>query len=131
MTESMREKIFGKEWSGCSNHDCIVTGPKKGMGTNGSCGCLHSASRTQLSILKSRLQSLLADSQPQQWIKCSDRLPTSADGDANRHVWFWSSITSSRPWLTSVDQLAITRSIDGHKGCFWMHTRLKRPEPPK
>jgi len=24
---------------GCSNHGCVVTGPKKGMGTNASCQC--------------------------------------------------------------------------------------------
>jgi len=54
----IRDRLFSG-WQGCSNHDCIITGPKKGMGTNGSCGCLHNASRTQLSILKARIQSMM------------------------------------------------------------------------
>ena len=55
-----RQKLFDG-WKGCSNHNCIVTGPKKGMGTNGSCGCLVGASRTQLHILHSKLASILRE----------------------------------------------------------------------
>ena len=55
---NIREKLFSG-WHGCSNHGCIVTGPKKGIGTNGSCHCIIGASRSQLSILQGRLHVLI------------------------------------------------------------------------
>ncbi|MDP1930923.1 MAG: hypothetical protein Q8L60_05660 [Gammaproteobacteria bacterium] len=56
--EGVRAILFAG-WKGCSNHDCIVTGPKKGMGTNGMCKCLIDASRSQLQMLQGRLSALL------------------------------------------------------------------------
>lgn len=60
--EGLRARLF-HGWPGCSNHDCIVTGRKKGMATNGSCPCLHNASRLQLNILKAELQNFLSGTQ--------------------------------------------------------------------
>ena len=63
----LRSKLAGarhllfRGWLGCSNHDCIVTGPKSGMGTNGSCKCIQNASRSQLTILAGRLAAFLND----------------------------------------------------------------------
>lgn len=56
---SLRERLFSG-WRGCSNHGCIVTGPKSGMGTNGSCKCIVDASRAQLQILQSRIAAEIA-----------------------------------------------------------------------
>jgi len=56
--DDMRAMLFSG-WKGCSNHGCVVTGPKKGMGTNGMCQCLVGASRWQLQMLQGRLSSLL------------------------------------------------------------------------
>jgi hypothetical protein len=53
---NVREFLF-RGFTGCTNHDCVIQ-KREGMGTNGSCGCLHHLSRTQLSILKSRLQKI-------------------------------------------------------------------------
>lgn len=53
----LREYLF-KDFTGCSNHGCVITGKRKGMGTNGPCGCLHDLSRTQIHILKSRIESI-------------------------------------------------------------------------
>lgn len=59
---NIRETLFPREsWSGCSNHSCIVTGPKIGMGTNGPCNCLHNASRAQINILESRIRVLISE----------------------------------------------------------------------
>jgi hypothetical protein len=65
----LRSKLAGarhllfRGWSGCSNHDCIVTGPKTGMGTNGSCTCIQYANRGQLSLLAGRLAAFLGDAE--------------------------------------------------------------------
>ena len=65
----LRSKLAGarhllfRGWPGCSNHDCIVTGPKSGMGTNGSCTCLQNASRGQLHLLAGRLAAFLNDAE--------------------------------------------------------------------
>jgi hypothetical protein len=56
-THTIRDILFS-DFIGCTNHDCVITGPKKGMGTNGSCSCLHNMSRSQLNILKSRLSQI-------------------------------------------------------------------------
>lgn len=50
----LREYLF-KDFTPCSNHDCVIRKPK-GMGTNGSCGCLFNLNRSQLMILSSRLK---------------------------------------------------------------------------
>ena len=55
-----REQLFDG-WKGCSNHGCVVTGPKQGMGTNGMCHCVTNASRTQLMLLGQRLGSVLRE----------------------------------------------------------------------
>jgi hypothetical protein len=55
---NIRERLFFK-WTGCSNHDCIVTGPKINMGTNTQCKCIVNASRAQLTILQSRIETLI------------------------------------------------------------------------
>lgn len=57
----MRKLLF-RGWPGCSNHGCIVTGPKKGMGTNGMCTCVAGASRSALQMLHSRLAFLVDES---------------------------------------------------------------------
>ena len=51
----MNRRDLFRNFDGCSNHNCVVTGPKKGMGTNGMCSCLANASRTQLHLLQRRL----------------------------------------------------------------------------
>ena len=53
-----REALF-KDWPGCTNHGCLVTGPKKGMGTNASCQCLSNATRSQLTLLQGKLTMLI------------------------------------------------------------------------
>lgn len=60
MTEDLRKFLF-HDWGGCSNHGCVVTGSKKGMGTNGACHCVVNASRAQLTMLQSRLQWVLSE----------------------------------------------------------------------
>lgn len=54
----IRERLF-KGWPGCTDHSCIVTGPKSGMGTNGGCHCMKSASRSQLNLLSQRLLAMM------------------------------------------------------------------------
>ena len=56
---TVREYLF-IGFPGCSNHDCIVTGKKTGMGTNGQCHCLQNMSRSELMRLQARLQ-VIAD----------------------------------------------------------------------
>lgn len=56
--KSMREILF-RGWDGCSNHGCIVTGPKSGTGTNGMCKCLVDATRSQLQMLQGRLSAVI------------------------------------------------------------------------
>lgn len=58
--EGLREKLF-QGWPGCSNHGCIVTGPKSGIGTNGFCQCVSNASRGELQMLQARLKTLLLE----------------------------------------------------------------------
>lgn len=61
---SLRQRLFSG-WEGCSNHGCVVVDPKPGMmRTNGSCQCVVNASRSQLYMLQSRIQSLIATPQP-------------------------------------------------------------------
>jgi hypothetical protein len=55
---AVRERLF-QDWPGCTNHGCIVTGPKKAMGTNGRCTCMQNASRSQLNLFQQRLQAML------------------------------------------------------------------------
>jgi hypothetical protein len=55
--KTVREHLFAN-MDGCSNHDCIIK-KREGMGTNGSCGCLHNMSRSRLHILKSRLSVII------------------------------------------------------------------------
>jgi hypothetical protein len=54
----IRERLFCR-WPGCSDHNCIVTGKKTGMGTNGGCHCVQNASRTELNILAARLAAMM------------------------------------------------------------------------
>jgi hypothetical protein len=56
--ETTRHFLF-RGFQGCTNHGCVVTGPKEGMGTNGICSCVEMASRQQLNILSQRLGVLL------------------------------------------------------------------------
>lgn len=51
-----REELFDG-WKGCSNHGCVVTGPKKYIGTNSTCRCVVDARKSQLVILQARLQA--------------------------------------------------------------------------
>jgi len=53
------QEILFEGFTGCSNHDCVVQ-KRKGVGTNAMCGCLHNLDRTQLNLLKNRLE-LIAD----------------------------------------------------------------------
>lgn len=57
--KTVRDLLF-KGMTGCSDHACLITGPKEGMGTNGGCRCLLNMSRSQLSILSSRLSQIAA-----------------------------------------------------------------------
>lgn len=50
----LREYLF-KDFTPCSNHDCVIRKPK-GMGTNGKCSCLLNLSRSQLMLLSNRLK---------------------------------------------------------------------------
>lgn len=52
--KTVREILF-KPFKGCSDHGCLITGPKGGMGTNGGCRCVINMSRSQLHILQSKL----------------------------------------------------------------------------
>ncbi len=56
--DAIREQLFHR-WPGCSDHNCIVTGKKTGMGTNGGCHCVQNASRTELNILAARLAAMM------------------------------------------------------------------------
>jgi len=62
--EHLRHQLFSG-WSGCSKHDCVVTGPKNGAGTNGTCTCILNANRNQLLMLQLRLSALLSTAQEQ------------------------------------------------------------------
>ena len=59
-----REQLF-RGWPGCTDGNCVVTGPKKGMHTNGGCKCIVNASRPQLHHLQSRLQQALTEAELQ------------------------------------------------------------------
>ena len=58
MNLESRETLFAG-WEGCTDGYCIVRGKAKGMHTNGGCRCLVNASRSQLTILQSRLGAIL------------------------------------------------------------------------
>lgn len=58
LESNTRERLFS-DWPSCSDHSCIVTGKKSGMGTNGGCHCLQNASRSQLNLLSQRLVALM------------------------------------------------------------------------
>jgi hypothetical protein len=51
---TIRDILFAG-FTGCSNHNCVITGPKKGMGTNGSCHCIQDMNRAQLNMLAARI----------------------------------------------------------------------------
>jgi len=56
---TVRQALFDNEYfHGCSNGDCIIK-KRTGMRTNGSCGCLHDMSRSELYMLKSKLTVIL------------------------------------------------------------------------
>lgn len=59
MTMTVRQVLF-RDMSGCMDGDCIITGRRSGLHTNGGCHCMTNLSRSQLSLLKSRI-SLIAD----------------------------------------------------------------------
>lgn len=61
----IREFLFNG-FDGCTNHGCIVTGPKKGIGTNGMCDCLTSMQKSRLYILKSRIEQIADLELPEQ-----------------------------------------------------------------
>ncbi len=44
MTTKLRD-LF-EHFQGCTNHDCLMTGPKKGMITKASCACSESIDLT-------------------------------------------------------------------------------------
>ena len=68
---NIRNTLFQSEiWHGCSNHGCVVTGNKKGMGANGRCHCVSSANRQQLNFLQSRIQFLISEQEKE--TKCHD-----------------------------------------------------------
>lgn len=62
LLKDLRQRLFNG-WNGCSNHGCVVTGRKKGMGTNGSCHCLTDAPRSRLNILSQRLQAIITEAE--------------------------------------------------------------------
>lgn len=49
-----REFLF-HGFSGCTDGNCLITGKANGMHTNGGCKCLTNMSRSQLTLLQSRL----------------------------------------------------------------------------
>lgn len=53
----IRDWLF-RDFTGCSNHCCVVTGPKSGIGTNGICSCVVNMERSQLTLLQSKLRVL-------------------------------------------------------------------------
>ncbi len=55
--KTVREILF-KHFKGCSNHGCLITGPKDGMGTSGMCQCVVNMSCNQLHILQSELHAI-------------------------------------------------------------------------
>lgn len=58
--QTLRRRLF-RGFQGCTNHGCVVTGPKQGMGTNGRCSCVTNASRSQLQLLQERLKALVSE----------------------------------------------------------------------
>lgn len=74
-------------------------------------------------VLEFMEECVSAISQPQQWIKCSDRLPGPEDSDCYGHVWACGSANSNYPTIRPWD------CAFGFK--YWMPTHLKHPEPPK
>lgn len=63
MKASDMRKFLFPTMKGCSNHNCIVTGPKKGMGTNSMCKCIENANQIQLVILQQRLAHLINENE--------------------------------------------------------------------
>jgi hypothetical protein len=55
---TIREYLFRHIPQGCSDHNCVITGKKSGIGTNGGCNCLNDLTRGQLQILSSHLQAI-------------------------------------------------------------------------
>ena len=59
MMDTVRKILFDSDiFNGCSDGNCIIKKPV-GMHTNASCRCLHNLSRAQLSVLKSRLATII------------------------------------------------------------------------
>lgn len=59
MKMTVREFLFrNMKNSGCSDHNCVVTGKRTGMGTNGGCHCLLNMTRSQLTILQSHISAI-------------------------------------------------------------------------
>jgi hypothetical protein len=59
MIMTVRQILF-RDMNGCMDGNCIITGRRSGIQTNGGCHCMSNLSRGQLSLLKSRI-SLIAD----------------------------------------------------------------------
>lgn len=58
MKLTIREYLFRNIKQGCSDHNCVITGKRSGMGTNGGCNCLANLTRGQLKILSSHIQAI-------------------------------------------------------------------------
>ncbi len=59
MEMTVREFLF-RDMKGCMDGNCVVTGKRTGMHTNGGCHCIQNLGRAHMSILASRL-SVIAD----------------------------------------------------------------------
>ena len=59
MEMTVREFLF-RGIDGCMDGNCVITGKRAGMHTNGGCHCIQNLKRGHMSILASRL-SVIAD----------------------------------------------------------------------
>ncbi len=101
---------------------------------------VHSDDEEDATFCDEVLQELLiiptpaATPQPaDNWLKCSERLPTEADEDCEGKIWcgYRDKITKkvAGPWRKSVnDFLVLANQYPGSN--YWQRTGLKRPNPP-
>jgi hypothetical protein len=63
-----------------------------------------------------------------EWIKCSDRLPTDADGDCEGMVWVYAT---KRGEATTLRPSVVRDFYYSDRIKHWMPTGLKSPQPPR
>ena len=58
MEKTVREFLF-RNMNGCTDGNCVISGKRSGMHTNGGCHCIQNLGRAHMNILASRLMVIV------------------------------------------------------------------------